>query len=271
MKRETVLILMATTLLLLGCESRVESNPSEDEVDADVTESIEANVPEREISAGVTESIEADVPEREISTEGITLVEENWSDSLEGTDHLTLEEAALVGVEYISTFFDFDFDGTYMRLEHRLDTTNTILNFGGAPVWRGMVLRSDESGFETVHFPFAIHAESGDWIMLGRGDSENIIFGYSVMDIARMSREEQEELFPPLDEETSRIMLEQAETYAQMHFRESALYHIEYHSESIGWVDFRATDEHGRVIYVTLQKRTNALRAFDAGFNSRSD
>ena len=58
----------------------------------------------------------------EFNLDLMTIVGHEQSDSVDGDNHLSLEEAALAGVEYILSFFEFDFEGTYMELHHIINT-----------------------------------------------------------------------------------------------------------------------------------------------------
>ena len=207
------------------------------------------------------ENDEASSSASEFNIEKMTIIEHERSDSLDEANHLSLEEAALAGVEYILSFFDFNFEGTYMQLQHIADGENSIFNYNGS-IWRGRIYQSERLNFDNEGmFFFVVKASNGEWINIVRWPFEYLIKGYSVRELSGKPMEELRELLPPPEEDEINRMLEVASVYAQRHFKNSNLHHIEYYSDMILTIGFRAEDEYGYVIYISIQRDTHNLIA----------
>ena len=196
----------------------------------------------------------------EFNLDLMTIIEHERSDSLSEDDHLSLEEAAHIGIEYILEFFEFDFEGTYMQLQRIAEGEGLIFNYNG-PIWRGSVSRRERFNFENLAFEFAITGIDGEWVGVVRLP-ESMQGGYAQMrELLEKTMEELRELFPSPEEAEINMMLEVAREYAQRHFRNGNLHRIDYDFEMVTWLRFSAEDEYGQIIRIEIQRETHKLLA----------
>jgi len=196
--------------------------------------------------------------------EMMTITKHRSSDYPDRTDYLSLEEAAIAGIEYILEFYEFDFENTYMELRLIRNTESTILDYNGQPVWLGSVLQIVEESSDSLIFHFGINAQNGNWLHVGASNHDSLqIDGYSLNDLVTKSIAQFERILPYIEEDEINEMLEVAKDYAQRHFRDSHVMRVEYNLEMVSGIRFQAEDEFGEIIYVLILRDTHVLIGFD--------
>lgn len=240
-----IFALIISLLVLTGCENNDKPDITDDK----------SNTIERP-------SIE------KINTDNMTIIEHEHSQKRVGEENISLEEAAQIGVEYILTFFDFNFEGTYMELKHVAE-----IEFDEpleAPIWIGIVSQSEQFDCENEAFQFRINAETGEWLSIADFNPYPIT-GFSACEIFEKTMEDLQihideirPQFPPPEEDEINEMLEVAKEYAQRHFKNNQLSYIEHPSGwgtewGLGALVFIAEDEHEHRIHVRIQRETHHL------------
>ena len=211
---------------------------------------------------------ESSPPEKTLIIGEVTIIEHEHSDSLADAYYLTLDEAARIGLEYISEFFVFDYsrDESYLELTHISNTENEVFNYENAPIWYGVLSFSDQvnSLFVPPEFEFSIHAKTGQWLRIARLNFD-FVNDYHYRELPQKTPGEWQALenelriiFPyPEAEELDTILLF-ATAGAQKHFRDSELTSIVLDDDWVVWLKFKAENEHGEIIYVHMRRSTQA-------------
>lgn len=194
----------------------------------------------------------------------ITIIEHHQSNITDRSEYLSLEQAAIVGVEYILEFYEFDFEGTYMELRLIKNTENTFFDYNNQPIWYGRVKQSEQWSPDNLIFVFSFNAQNGDWFHLGALNHESLrIEGYSLNELLDKSMHQFEPILPPIEVDEINEMLIVATDYAQRYFRNSNLSMLEFDFELTSGIRFKAEDELGQIIYVLILRDNHVLIGFD--------
>ena len=197
----------------------------------------------------------------------MTITKHHQSDITDGIEYLSLEEAAIAGVEYILEFYEFNFEKTSMELQLIKNTESNLLGYNGQPAWRGIVSHLGEENSSNFIFLFGINAQNGDWLHIGALNHEPLqINGYSFNELLDKQMQQFEPIFPPIEQNEINEMLEVAKEYAQRHFRNSRVMNVEFNFEMLTGIRFEAEDEYGEKIFIMILRDNHILIGFDLFF-----
>lgn len=175
---------------------------------------------------------------------------------------ISLEEAALLGAQYILDIFEDDLMGRYMHMfiqDHYPNLSDGL----GEVEWCGNISLSNDH-FDTQLFSFCIDAFTGERTQINNSFDRIDSFWPSLAEMVQMNEEERLELFPEPAEEELILMLETATVYAQRHFRDDVQAIViaeEFLDPYIpaGVITFYARNDSDHIIQLGIQRETFEL------------
>jgi len=211
---------------------------------------------------GDMESQKSTSSSNEINIDNITIVEHEDSGTVDEAKHISIEEAAHIGIEYISKYFDFDFEGTYIQLQHF--TYPKDINPNQQSIWRGAVFFSEQLDDDTQAFGFLINPETGNLISFGR---TNMGSGDALARALLLEGnfEEIDKQFPQPEEDEINRLLEAAKTYVEKHFAFYTASRIEYFMHTNNRITFKLEIENDTfdIIYISIHRETETLSGLE--------
>jgi len=152
----------------------------------------------------------------EVNLDNFTVIEEESMRARDYPEAISLEEATLLGAQYILDVFEDNLEGRYMFISLRDYYPNLREGFGGVE-WCGDIRASDYR-LDDLLLSFCIDAFTGERTRIINSFDQIDSFWPPIEDLVRMSEDERLEIFPePTTEELS-LMLETASDFAQRHF-----------------------------------------------------
>jgi len=175
---------------------------------------------------------------------------------------MPLEEAALLGAQYILDVFEEDLMGRYMHMFIRDHYPNLRDGLGGVE-WCGDISPSNDH-FDAQLFSFCLDAFTGERTQINNSFDRIDSFWPPLYQMVQMSEEERLEVFPEPTEEELSLMLEMATIYAQRHFGDSMQAIViaeEFLDPYIpaGVITFYARNDSDRIIQLGIQRETFEL------------
>jgi len=187
------------------------------------------------------------------------------------TGILTIDEAALIGGNYILEALGHNLEGMYMELTFNYNPHISHSTWIGNIDYSLENFGSEAEGFASRLIVFSIDAFTGARISIVDNRVEPL---YNIPDLWwELSENELRELFPKPSSEEMEIMMTTAHNYARSHFAHELEINVEFGFYMDGFIDTSdqfspnwslvATDSDGRVAQIVIQCETRQLISID--------